>query len=169
MPRLIILGIVLCLCWLFLTNANAQVESKAYNTMLRTLLKHNVPEVSARTAALDSARTLFVDARERREYEVSHLNRAVWVGYDHFDDGALQQTDRNQKIVVYCSVGYRSERIAERLQAKGFTNVSNLYGGIFEWVNVGLPVYKAEQRTEAVHAYNRTWGMWLKRGKKVYE
>jgi rhodanese-related sulfurtransferase len=137
--------------------------------MLRTLLKHNVPEVSAQAAALDSARTIFVDARERREYEVSHIDRAVWVGYDHFDDKPLQQMDRNQKIVVYCSVGYRSERIAERLKAEGFTDVSNLYGGIFEWVNVGLPVYQGIEQTSNVHAYSRSWGIWLKRGKKVYE
>jgi rhodanese-related sulfurtransferase len=169
MQRLLILITLLCLCWLFLSGANAQVESKAYSAMLRTLLKHNVPEVSAKAAALDSAQTVFVDAREWREYEVSHLNGAVWVGYDHFDDKALQGIDHNQKIVVYCSVGYRSERIAERLKAKGFTNVSNLYGGIFEWVNIGLPVYQGAQRTAHVHAFSRTWGVWLKRGKKVYE
>ncbi len=45
------------------------------------------------------------------------------------------------KVVVYCSVGYRSEKIAEKLKAAGYKNVFNLYGGIFEWENQNLPVY----------------------------
>jgi hypothetical protein len=71
-------------------------------------------------------------------------------------------------VVVYCSVGYRSEKIAARLREMGFLEVYNLYGGLFEWVNRGNPVYRNEQATRAVHGYSWTWGIWLRRGKKVY-
>ena len=47
----------------------------------------------------------------------------------------VEDIARESTIVVYCSVGYRSEKIAEELDKLGFTNVSNLYGGIFEWIN----------------------------------
>ena len=70
---------------------------------------------------------------------------------------------------MYCSVGYRSEKISEKLIAAGFTDVSNLYGGIFEWVNIGRPVYKASnQKTNRVHTYNKEWSKWLRTGIKVY-
>lgn len=50
----------------------------------------------------------------------------------------------------------------------GFTRVSNLYGGIFEWVNEGHPVVRNGMPTEEVHAFSKTWGIWLRRGTKVY-
>lgn len=145
-----------------------QVQSGAYRALLRTLLSHSVPEIGVSQAAAEASQYLFLDAREAREYEVSHIAQARWVGYETFDLARLKDVDKNTPIIVYCSVGYRSEKIAEQLIAAGFTKVWNLYGGIFEWVNAGNPVYNAVGLTEAVHAYDRTWGVWLRRGKKVY-
>jgi hypothetical protein len=70
---------------------------------------------------------------------------------------------------VYCSVGYRSERIGEKLLKLGYTDVVNLYGGIFEWKNQGLDVYNSSNYpTDSVHTYNKSWGKWLVKGIKVY-
>jgi rhodanese-related sulfurtransferase len=146
----------------------SQVESDAYGVMLRTLLSHNVPEINVRDAARDSASILFLDARETNEYQVSHLFGALHVGYDRFHANSLSQIPRNQRLVVYCSVGYRSEKVTEKLRNAGFTNVSNLYGGIFEWVNQGYPVYREGKQVRQVHAYDRVWGVWLNKGTKVY-
>jgi len=72
--------------------------------------------------------------------------------------------------VVYCSLGIRSETIAHKLIKKGYTNVYNLYGGIFEWKNNDFVVLDTEgSETEKVHAFNKNWGKWLTKGKKVYE
>jgi hypothetical protein len=65
-------------------------------------------------------------------------------------------------------VGARSEKITEELLKKGYSDVSNLYGGIFEWVNEGKPVYTNNRKTTKVHAYSMAWGIWLKQGEKVY-
>jgi rhodanese-related sulfurtransferase len=148
--------------------ASAQVKSGAFRLMLDGLLGHSVPEIGVAAAARAQDSIVFLDARERREYDVSHLRGARHVGYDAFDPRALDGLPRTQRVVVYCSVGYRSEKISEKLLAAGFTNVANLYGGIFEWVNQGHPVYDGAGRTDAVHAYDRVWGVWLKKGKKVY-
>ena len=78
---------------------------------------------------------LILDARERVEYEVSHLPKAVFIGYKTFEKDALKDVPKDKPIVVYCSIGYRSEKIGEKLQKMGFTKVYNLYGSIFEWVN----------------------------------
>ncbi|MCB0527359.1 MAG: rhodanese-like domain-containing protein [Lewinellaceae bacterium] len=148
--------------------ASAQVKSGAYRVMLKNLLSHTVPEIQVQEAARDSASIFFLDARETDEFEVSHLRGALHVGYDHFKPEVLKDVPKNRRIVVYCSVGYRSEKIAEKLLEAGYKNVSNLYGGIFEWVNQDHSVYDDKGRTARVHAYSRTWGVWLKKGKKVY-
>ena len=40
-------------------------------------------------------------------------------------------------IIVYCSIGVRSEDIGEKLKELGYTKILNLYGGIFDWKNKG--------------------------------
>ncbi|MCU0368086.1 MAG: rhodanese-like domain-containing protein [Cyclobacteriaceae bacterium] len=149
--------------------STAQVENSAYNLTLKAFLSHSTPEVSvAQVKALKDF--LIMDAREINEYEVSHIKNSIYVGYDKFNIEQLKELNRNQKIVVYCSVGYRSEKIAEKLLQAGFTDVSNLYGGIFEWVNQGNEVVDNKgAKTDKVHAYSSTWGIWLNKGTKVYD
>ena len=163
-PKIFFVVVLLLLTWV----SYGQVQRGAYRTMLKTLLSHSVPEMSIQEAARDSAGVVFLDARESREFEVSHIAGAIPVGYDHFDVSLLPALDKDRPVVVYCSVGYRSEKITEKLLAAGFKNVSNLYGGIFEWVNQGHPVVNQTGTTQEVHAYSRSWGVWLRKGKKVY-
>ncbi len=147
-----------------------QVKSGAYRTMLQGLLSHTVPELGVQEAARDSQSCLFLDAREPREYAVSHISGAIPVGYDHFSPENLPTNlPKDRRIVVYCSVGYRSEKVSEKLRLAGFTDVSNLYGGIFEWVNQNLPVVNQSGPTNEVHAYSHSWGIWLKKGKRIYK
>jgi len=88
-------------------------------------------------AATDSV--LLLDTREKNEFNVSHLKDAIWVGYDTFDKKNITATitDKKTPIVVYCSIGVRSENIGEILTKMGYSNVKNLYGGIFDWKNKG--------------------------------
>ena len=153
---------------LVVLTARGQIQSEAYRAMLKSLLNHSVPEVQVQEAVRDSTSILFLDAREPEEYEVSHIKNALHVGYEHFDTSILVGIRKDRRIVVYCSVGYRSEKVVEKLLAVGFNNVSNLYGGIFEWVNQDNPVFNDTGRTQEIHAFSRTWGIWLKKGKKVY-
>ncbi|RMG86681.1 MAG: rhodanese-like domain-containing protein [Bacteroidetes bacterium] len=146
----------------------AQIRDQSYRLMLKGLLSHTVPEILPNQLAATSDSVVLLDTREREEYEVSHLRHARWVGYDDFDLSRVSDLPKNQKIVTYCSVGYRSEKIAEKLRAVGFTDVSNLYGGIFEWKNEGYPVFDDSGVTEKVHAFDRVWGIWLRKGEKVY-
>lgn len=155
---------------LFHFSVFSQVKSGAYRTMLQGLLSHSVPEISVQEAVKKQSETLFLDARELREFEVSHIPGAIPAGYDHFDIKQIKlPEDKNKAIIVYCSVGYRSEKISEKLIQAGYSNVSNLYGGLFEWVNQGFPVVNHSGATRQVHAYDRSWGVWLKKGEKVYK
>lgn len=113
-----------------------------------------------------------LDARESKEYKVSHIKNAIHVGYDKFNlkETTAKLTDKNATIVVYCSVGIRSEDIAEKLQKAGYTNVYNLFGGIFEWKNKeNIVVDSKNNPTEQVHTFSKEWSKWLKKGVKIYE
>jgi rhodanese-related sulfurtransferase len=153
---------------MFFGFSNAQtVGNKSFGLVLKTLLSHSVPEISPKEAAKQPS-AILLDAREEKEYLVSHIQNAIWVGYDKLDLSLIEKNDKKRPIIVYCSVGYRSEKVAEKLIKKGFTNVENLYGGIFEWKNEGNIVVNNKGKTEQVHAYNKMWGIWLKKGTKIY-
>ena len=114
---------------------------------------------------------LYLDTREREEYNVSHMKNAVWVGYKEFDENEVLRKipNKSQPIIVYCSIGVRSENIGEKLKDLGYTKVLNLYGGIFKWKNQGGNVYNNKGvATDSVHAFSKHWGKLLHEGVKVY-
>ena len=64
---------------------------------------------------------LLFDAREPEEYAVSHLQGAQPAPSKDEALKALQGVPANQRIVLYCSVGYRSSELAQFLMKKGYT------------------------------------------------
>ena len=138
---------------------------------LKKFNKESVPYINV-DALSGMNHFVLLDAREKDEYEVSHLQNAVWVGAKTFElDSVMPKIEeKNTEIIVYCSIGVRSENIGEKLIEAGYTNVKNLYGGIFEWKNEGHAVYDLEgNETEKVHAFSKHWGRLLKKGEKVYD
>jgi len=148
-----------------------KVNSKLYQTTLSVLLSHSVPEITVEEAMKKTDEVLFLDARKFDEYQVSHIHKAKYVGYKDFTLDSLQNISKSKEIIVYCSVGYRSEKIAKKIIESGFTNVSNMYGGLFEWVNQKGEIENSIQVTDSVHAYNTIWGKWItnRNIQKVYK
>ena len=140
--------------------------------MTKLLKKYNTESVAYISTEKIKSNFILLDARELKEFNVSHIKNAIHVGYDHFNlkETTAKLDNKNAKIVVYCSVGIRSEDIAEKLQKAGYKNVHNLFGGIFEWKNKKKTVVDSDDKpTEKVHTFNKEWSKWLKKGKKVYE
>ena len=136
--------------------AKAQLDRK-----LSKLLRFDVPLISA-DSVLSSEDALVLDVREAGEYAVSHLRGAVHVAPEGGVPSWMDSLDRKQQIIVYCSVGYRSENFARNLQDAGFQNVSNLYGSIFEWVDRGhVIVDSSGESSLRIHTYNQSWGQLL--------
>lgn len=158
---------VLFLCVTFQVNAQNSIEDllKQYNT-------HEIPYISVHELAMPKIQAIILDARELEEYNISHIENAVLVGYKNFnlEQTTKHLTDKKKTIVVYCSLGIRSENIAKKLKKDGYTNVYNLYGGIFEWKNKDFKVMDSEgHETENIHAFSKTWSKWLLKGQKVYQ
>ena len=140
-----------------------------FEEKMSSIYKGTVPLIKS-TDVLGLSDVVLLDTRSPREFNISHLKGAQMVDYDGFNASDVEGIDKNQEVIVYCSVGYRSERIGEKLQKMGFTNVKNLYGGIFDWKNQGFEVVnRANQETDSVHTYNKSWSKWLYKGIKVYE
>ncbi|MCA8943491.1 MAG: rhodanese-like domain-containing protein [Planctomycetes bacterium] len=97
---------------------------------------------------------LLVDVRELDEFQISRIPGAVHVDPD--EDLAVVPRDRT--VIVYCSVGYRSAVVAERLREAGYDSVHNYLGSIFEWANRGLPLVDDDGPTDRVHPYDDHWG-----------
>lgn len=172
-PALVLFGLLIAICFSFFlcisVSATAQTTSKTYKALLETMYSKSVPLVSCEELK-KMPNVVLLDTRERQEFEVSHLPNARWVGYKDFDLSRVQGIPKTANIVTYCSVGYRSEKVGDKLLAAGYRNVHNLYGSLFEWVNQGNSVVDHTGKpTQRVHAYSRAWGIWLNKGEKVYE
>ena len=105
---------------------------------------------------------ILIDGRRDYEFAVSHLPQAHHA--PTLDAVIALGLAPHQPIVVYCSVGYRSARLAAQLQAAGYGEVYNLAGSMFQWANEGRPLVSQGQPVAAVHPFSSTWGLLLKPG-----
>ncbi|MFQ5788100.1 MAG: rhodanese-like domain-containing protein [Thermodesulfobacteriota bacterium] len=106
---------------------------------------------------------ILIDAREKKEFRVSHIAGARNIPYDKDPLKHLTDIKPDSPIVVYCSVGYRSSILARKLQDMGFTEVYNLEGSIFKWANEERPLVQGKVTVRKVHPYNANWGNLLER------
>jgi len=162
---------LLTIILLFVTGqVSAQVNNPEFKAVLENTYRHTVPLISVEEfKALDKHNLYVLDTREAKEFKVSHLKNARHVGYFWFDMRSIYDIPQDASVVLYCSVGYRSEKIGNKLLKAGYSNVYNLYGSIFEWVNQGNPVYRSNGvQTSEIHGYNKKWSRWIERGAIVY-
>ncbi len=110
----------------------------------------------------EKPRPLLLDVRSPAEYGVSHIETAVHIDPLTEDLAAVSTVSQDRPIVVYCAVGYRSAKLAQRLDEAGMKRIYNLSGGIFQWANEGKPIFQDKHPTQLVHAYNAIWGKLLK-------
>lgn len=108
----------------------------------------------------DKKRTppVLLDVRTPAEWNVSQIPGARRVDPSADAQTAADGLPKNTPIVTYCSIGYRSAQLAERLQKAGYTHVQDLEGSIFEWANEHRPLVHDGKKVEKVHPYNATWG-----------
>jgi len=120
----------------------------------------SIAEFEQRVGDATPADVLIVDVRAPEEFEMSHLKGAV-----NLEEAeailALAQQQQVEQIVIYCSVGYRSARMADQLEQQGWDAVVNLEGSIFEWANSGRTVFVEDEPVEVVHPFDPFWGQLL--------
>jgi len=81
---------------------------------------------------LDRGEDLFLlDVRDEYEYEISNIGGYL-IPLPELATRA-NELDANREIVALCKMGPRGVKAVELLQKRGFSNVSNLHGGIHAW------------------------------------
>jgi rhodanese-related sulfurtransferase len=136
-------------------------QKEDFNSYINSYYSFSVDTISVKGLKNIQRNSQIIDSRSYVEYSTSKIKGAVFVDYK---DPKLTELNLNKTdtIVVYCTIGYRSEKIAEKLKKEGYLNVYNLYGGIIQWANKKYPVYNPLGiQTYYIHTYDKSWSKWL--------
>jgi rhodanese-related sulfurtransferase len=140
----------------------ADIQNPKFKKTVDSYLSFKVDIISVDDLYHLEEEYVLLDSREQEEYNVSHIPQAQYFGYKKPQYQILDNIDKDQLIVIYCSIGYRSEKLGKKLAKKGFTNVKNLYGSIFEWANRSYPLHDIHNTTtNRIHGYNKKWSQWV--------
>jgi rhodanese-related sulfurtransferase len=137
-----------------------------FDEMAQAMCAGRVPDVAWSEVPTDA---VIVDVRSEAEWKISHLKQAVNLEWSGTKLTNLPMLNKDTPILVYCSVGYRSEQAGEYLLQKGYTHVYNLYGGLFKVYNENQVDLISHNNTAQIHGYNQRWGKWITRGGVCYE
>ena len=106
-----------------------------------------IPQITVETLKqkLDAKENIFVlDVREPHEVPIASIGAPlIPVGELEKRVGELAAY-KNSEVIIHCRSGARSQKAALVLKAAGFTNVSNLAGGILAWsdkIDPSMPKY----------------------------
>lgn len=83
----------------------------------------------------------FIDCRENQEWKEAHIAGINLLPLSEFEakfESILK--DKDGQIVIHCRSGARSMNACMFLLSKGFTNLTNVQGGIMSWIQEGFPV-----------------------------
>ena len=99
-------------------------------------------EVSELKEKLDKGEKFqFIDCREQEEWDESHIEGATLIPLSQFQEQYESMIpDKNAQIVIQCRSGKRSMNACMFLLSKGYTDLTNLEGGIMAWAQAGYKV-----------------------------
>ncbi|MBI0584560.1 MAG: rhodanese-like domain-containing protein [Methanomassiliicoccus sp.] len=81
---------------------------------------------------ISEGRCAFLDVRERSEFEAGHIPLAVLRPLSELESWS-RELEKDRPVLLCCKTGKRSQRCAEVLISKGFSDVSFLEGGYAAW------------------------------------
>ena len=128
----------------FLDGGLAAVEREPFGFAITSTDRLSPQTAADRIAG--SNPPLVIDIRAPRERADKSIRGSMHRPLNTLREG-LPDVARDRAIIVHCAGGYRSSMAASLLQRDGFTNVSELAGGITAWEAAGLPVNGSGQST----------------------
>jgi phage shock protein E len=83
-----------------------------------------------------------IDVREISEYNEGHLEGTMLLSVNEISQARLDElgVERDDKVIVYCRSGKRSERAYNMLKELGYNDVKSLGGGIVHWEEDGYKI-----------------------------
>ncbi len=106
---------------------------------------------------------LVLDCREEEEYNISHIPNSIWIGNnnDRLFWSRLPN-DNIKPVLIYCSIGYRSAIIGQKIADSLHYEIYNLKYGIFNYNHHKNPLRDSLGKpTKEVHPYSKFWGLFV--------
>ena len=103
----------------------------------------SAPELAQWLADDARPQPVLLDVREPWEFQTCHIDGASAMPMRTVP-ARLAELDPDQPVVCICHHGARSMQVAGFLEQNGFTDVSNLTGGVHAWalqVDNKMPTY----------------------------
>ena len=101
------------------------------------------PELAALLADPAREQPLLLDVRENWEFETCQIAGSTQIPMNLIPV-RVSEIDDDREVVCICHHGARSMQVAAFLERNGFSNVTNLTGGIHAWavqVVPSMPTY----------------------------
>lgn len=116
----------------------------------------SIPDVSVEEylALKKQEKIILLDVREFREQQVSIIPGAITK--EEFEKDSVRY--KNDMIVLYCTIGYRSGIYTRKLLKRNFQAV-NLIGGVLAWAHAGQLFAGLDGETKKVHIYGKKWNL----------
>ncbi|MBK8304630.1 MAG: rhodanese-like domain-containing protein [Chloracidobacterium sp.] len=86
-----------------------------------------------------------IDVREFSEFNSERIADAQLMPLSNFEKHA-DEIDHTKPVYLMCRSGNRAKNAAEKLAAKGFTDIHVVEGGMVAWAGANLPVVKGESK-----------------------
>ncbi len=153
---------IIAIVWLVMSSAVKPLDSADLSRMVAAVTARYPEVIQCDPSMLgrrETAAYVLIDVRTLSEWRISHLPQAQRI--DRLEDLlALTKRQPDVVLILYCSIGERSSRLAHALSMQAPTaRVMNLTGGIFTWATTdGSMITDTGTRTRLVHPYDSHWG-----------
>lgn len=129
--KIFTISIVLALTISSLVGCSSKEKSNKENKATSGYENINAKETEDLLASGDDI--VVVDVRSKDEYDMGHIDRAMHIDYNEFNNNLSKLDDyKDKKVLLYCRTGNRSEKAAKILEKNGFKKVYNAEDGVDE-------------------------------------
>lgn len=157
---LVAMSLLVSLCSLAEDGALSDSEKKAAIEEMFAKYKEeafaDAPEITVEELMeeKDREQVVLVDVRTQKEKSVSMIPGAITA--EEFEKN--QRKYRGKKLIIYCTIGYRSGVYTKKLRMMKL-NAYNLKGGVLAWAHAKQKFVDEHGETMKVHVYGKRWDL----------
>ncbi len=140
-----------------------KIEARLRVEYAKATLDIHVPVLKAAELKkiIDDTDLVLIDIRQPKEQVISMLPHAL--STFQFAQQFRKGIPSAKRIVVYCTIGFRSGKYAETLARQGIKS-ENLEGGILAWSFAGGELFTRNSEgamvaTNRIHTYSKEWNL----------